>query len=93
MFKIKSLRDSYNYEKIIWLTEESKEELKWWIQEGVFSGKVISHGNPNTIIETDASDFGYGGVIRNSEISTQGLFNETEIKLHINVKEALAVKF
>ena len=93
MIKIRSLRDSYNYEKIIWLTEESKEELKWWIQEGVFSGKVISHGNPNTIIETDASDFGYGGVIRNSEISTQGLFNETEIKLHINVKEALAVKF
>ena len=63
LLKIRALKESRNYEKMVWLTESCREELRWWIQEGVYSGKVITHGNPDKIIETDASGFGYGGLL------------------------------
>ena len=41
-------------------------------------------------IETDASNKGWGAVVRDSALSAGGLFTESEKNLHINAKELLA---
>ena len=40
-----------------------KRELNWWIQHVHEQYRVISHGNPDIVIQTDASLSGWGFVI------------------------------
>ena len=43
------------------LTEEAREELSWWVTHSTcWNGKFILQGNPDLIIETDASQTGWG---------------------------------
>ena len=58
--KIECLRLKYDYEQLIELNAESRKEINWWIEEGVFRGNVISRGNPDHIMQTDSSDFAWG---------------------------------
>ena len=86
--KIEALKVKYDYEQNITLTDQSKEELKWWTTEGINCGRHISHGNADEIIVTDASGHGWGAVYKGKH--TQGLWTHSEAKKHINVLEMRA---
>ena len=47
--------------------------------------------NPSLLLETDASDIGWGAVMSNQK--TRGSWSIEEKNLHINAKELLAVFF
>jgi len=89
MQKIQTLNKSQNFDKILILKDGSREEIKWWIKEGIYCNNHITHGNPEAILTTDSSMKGWGAVINN--IQTQGLWSEEERKLHINALEIKAV--
>ncbi len=89
--KIKALKPNRNFNRIIFLPAECFHEIKWWCSEGLDSFKAISHGNPDLIIQTDASGTGWGALIVNTKEATQGRWSENEQNLHINVLELKAV--
>lgn len=61
MHQTKYLVRSQNYQSIIQLTSQCKEEIFWWINHITqWNGKQILTHNPNLIIETDASLQGWG---------------------------------
>ncbi|WAQ94141.1 hypothetical protein MAR_006612 [Mya arenaria] len=70
------------------ITESIKNELSWWIQNLSHQNRQIIHGNPDLIITTDASSFGWGAVSENESIG--GRWDDTEIQNHINVLELFA---
>ena len=88
--KITSLRESNSYKRKICLTDSCKAELKWWLDEGLFSHKKISHGNPDYIIQSDSSGYGWGACFLNQTSKTQGFWTPEEQELHINVLELKA---
>ena len=88
--KIKALKISKNYNRKILFESECKKELSWWLQEGLDSHKPISLGNPDIIIQTDASNLGWGAIIPALNLKTQGFWSDTESEEHINIKEMRA---
>lgn len=90
LLKISELSISYNYKRKIVLNALAREELKWWLTEGINSFKPISFGNPEIIIQTDASTKGWGALVLGSKARTQGLWSRNEQELHINVLELKA---
>ena len=81
MLKISALKYQYNFDFKIMITDKCIKEIQWWMFEGVFSGKLISHGNSDYIIKTDSSGFGWEAIMGNEK--TQGLCSEEEIALHL----------
>ena len=85
-----------NYSKTMVLSNKSKEDIKWWIDNIMGSYNHIGIGNPKSTITltTDASKLGWGGVT-DSEETTQGLWKSSEITgtININVLELKAVLF
>ena len=89
--KIASLQlNNNNYKGKVALNALCREELNWWLNEGLYCGNVISQGNPSLIVQTDSSSYGWGALIYNSENKTQGLWSEEERSLHINALEIKA---
>ena len=84
--KIECLKSNFgNFEAIIpGLTDSSKENIDWWIQNHQ-TPKSISHGNPQIVISTDASQKGWGAVVAHT--STDGQWSQEEGNRHINVLE------
>ena len=64
---------------------QSKNELSWWIQNIDKSQNDISLSNPDVLLKTDASGFGWGAVF--NERKTHGFWSEKEKQLSINVLE------
>ena len=88
--KIDALRKSKgNFDALMTLSSQSRTELSWWIDDILTSTKAISHGNPDFIHTTDASNVGWGAVCGNS--STGGLWSIEEQNNHINYLELKAV--
>ena len=83
--KIHSLSMQKNFDSEISLSDEIKEDLRWWLNEGVTSGKLLSHGNPDIIIRTDSSSYAWGAVC--DDKSTHGMWTDEERGCHINVLE------
>ncbi|WAR30575.1 hypothetical protein MAR_033117 [Mya arenaria] len=77
-----------DYESMMSITESIKNELSCWIQNLSHQNRQIIHGNPDLIITTDASSFGWGAVSENESIG--GRWDDTEIQNHINVLELFA---
>ena len=88
--KIESLKLNNSYKHIICLNEDCNKELNWWLAEGLTIGNVISHGNPDFIIQSDSSGYGWGALLIGSNKKTQGLWGEEESCKHINVLELKA---
>ena len=87
-----------DFDSLMSLDEEARSDLVWWIdhisserffiEDGPHSWKIFS------IIETDASKSGWGGVLRSPTfMKTGGLFSESESDLHINILELMAILF
>lgn len=70
------------------LTENGKLDIKWWIENITNTYNVVTHGNCETTIYSDASLTGWGGVLDNT--SSGGKWSEIEADNHINYLEILA---
>ena len=90
LLKINSLKVSQNYNRKVVLNQESKDEMKWWVDEGLNSHKPISMGNPVYVIQSDASNKGWGALMLNTDNKTQGFWSVEEQKFHINYLELKA---
>lgn len=91
--KIRALSISgHNFDAFTVLSEEAKNEIKWWIDNVVeLNGRPIRNTQHIFYLETDASLHGWGAVFGKN--STQGRWNEEESLMHINVLELKAVLF
>ena len=78
-----------NFGASMTLSQSSRAELTWWIFNVDMSYKLFSHGEPELLIQTDASSHGWGGV--RGEQKTGGRWSEQEASQHINYLELLAV--
>lgn len=78
-----------DYETVLSLSPESKEELDWWDTEMVkWNGKTVLSTEPDMVIESDASNLGWGASCQDT--STGGPWSEEESLWHINCLELLA---
>ena len=83
--QIQELASSQNYDSLVTLTEEVKEELDWWCQNLLLSnGRSLVQASPQLVIAADASLQGWG--------ATNGQWSPREQDLHINILELKAAK-
>ena len=84
-----ALQPMQDYTQPCPLTEEAREELSWWVTHPTcWNGKSILRGNPDLIIETDASQTGWGACCGN--LQTGRPWFPKEAAMHINCLELLA---
>ncbi|XP_053400697.1 uncharacterized protein LOC128557387 [Mercenaria mercenaria] len=87
--KIQALKNSKgDFSSKMYVTDEMRTELKWWIDNLSSQERVIDHGNADLVIVTDASSFGWAGICENQEIG--GRWTTAEAGHHINYLELLA---
>ena len=82
-----------NYDSTMVLSDDMKTELQWWVDLETATSP-ISNGNPDIVIDTDASLIGWGAVC--NAVTAQGSFTSSDIYYaggNINVLELLAVKY
>ena len=92
VFKTRTLKyHKNNFNAKVWLSEEAKDDLRWWKNNINETYNDIIVPNPSVEIKTDASLNGWGAVMGSS--STGGLFSEEETQDHINVLELKAILF
>ena len=83
-----------NYDSTMVLSDDMKTELQWWVDNLETATSPISNGNPDIVIDTDASLIGWGAVC--NAVTAQGSFTPSDIYYaggNINVLELLAVKY
>ena len=89
--QISSLSEKLSYLEKIVLNENSKIELKWWVQNlELCNGPALIQPPAEVLMQTDASTKGWGATCNGA--STGGMWSAHEIKNHINVSELLAIK-
>ena len=49
-----------NFDKTMSLSQESKTDIKWWVDTLPLAFNLINHGDPQVIMATDASFTGWG---------------------------------
>ena len=90
--KIQALQhQAGDYDAFMIITPAMKQELSWWIKNLHNQQRNICHGNPDVIITTDASAFGWGAICGNVKIG--GRWDDQEIQNHINFLELLAAYY
>ena len=78
-----------DYSVSVQITPSMREELQWWETHlSQWNGKTLVTEKPSIVIETDASNRGWGATSQG--LRTGGPWSKTESKLHINCLEALA---
>ncbi len=70
---------------------DSINDLDWWIKSLPTAFKTIDHKAPELILNTDASQIGWGASFLRAK--TQGIWTYDEKQCHINKFELLAIKF
>lgn len=81
-----------NYAATVKLSSLAKEELLWWRDNlETWNGKALTTGDPDLIIETDASRKGWGAFCMG--VSSGGQWSTQEQMLHIICLELLAGAF
>lgn len=87
--KIEALRKAKgDFSQAMYITQDVRVDLLWWIENLKSQERVIDHGNPNVIITCDASLLGWAGKCGDEEIG--GRWSIQESLKHINVLEMLA---
>lgn len=90
--KIKALKQNCgNFDAKMTLSDLSKQDLKWWIQN---INKIENWIQPPPIqkkLFTDSSDFAWGIIFEKHRVG--GSWHYEELGLHINVKEMIAILF
>ncbi len=81
-----------SFETSLTISQEAKDELRWWIREVIrWNGRPVSLEPPHMEIETDASLLGWGALCRGQ--STGGMWTAKERRAHINLLELLGGTF
>ncbi|CAB3983293.1 Hypothetical predicted protein [Paramuricea clavata] len=78
-----------NYNKTMTLSDEAKHELSWWVSSIESAYNVVSHGQADTTMTTDASKTGWGCSL--SGTPTGGSWDSGESEKHINWLEVKAI--
>ena len=87
--KIRELLHHPSYESKVLLERQSQMDLEWWVNHlKDHNGSPIHLSPPEMIIESDASNTGWGAHWNNQK--TGGQLSAWESRLHINAKELLA---
>ena len=81
-----------NYNVVIHLPDAIIMEIQWWKLHVHNVKRQVQQINPEHVIESDASNTGWGGIIDNT-LKTRGQWSADEMKLHINLKELQAAFF
>lgn len=90
--KISALKDLHgNFESLMKITSEMKEDLKRWVSKVFDEHRVIRDQSPKFTIQTYASNDGWGAVV--GKKSTGGRWLAEELDNHINTLEMMAVYF
>lgn len=84
-------RNQGNYDADMRITQNMKQELKWWFTNVAKQDRKITHGNPEIQIQTDASLSGWGAICQDSQ--TGGRWSDEEKENHINFLELKAIQF
>ena len=88
--KSQALKDNKgNFDAPMSLNKEAEMELSWWIEHAPNSYNVVSHGQPDIVLTTDASSTGWGCTLGQNR--TGGYWTKEEAQHHINYLELLAV--
>ncbi|XP_068707436.1 uncharacterized protein [Montipora foliosa] len=83
-----------NYDSTMVLSDDMKPELQWWVDNLETATSPFSNGNPDIVIDTDASLIGCGAVC--NVVTAQGSFTPSDVcyaEGNINVPELLAIKY
>ena len=80
---------NWDFDLPMTLSVEAKQELSWWVSSAPHSYNVVSHGQPEVTLTTDASLVGWGCML--GETRTGGSWSPDEKSKHINYLELLAV--
>ena len=89
---LKLKRGSYDVTMV--LSDDMKSELQWWVDNLETATIPISNGNPDIVIDTDASLIGWGAVC--NAVTAQGSFTPSDVcyaEGNINALELLAIKY
>ena len=71
------------------LTPAAVQELQWWQEHlTIWNGRHLLTTPPDMVIETDASNTGWGALCHG--VKTGGPWSQTESQMHINCLELLA---
>ena len=88
----KALRQSRgHYETMITLSDESRDDIQWWLDNLPNAVKIIQNSLPDFVTVSDASMVGWGAVFQGS--STGGDWSAEEAEHHINWLELQAAFF
>ena len=90
--KIEALNKAHGgYNATMRLSRGATEELAWWIDNIATATKPVQTTNPNIVIQSDASNLGWGAV--RDTITTGGKWTDCEQEEHIIVLELQAAYF
>ncbi|XP_068674488.1 uncharacterized protein [Montipora foliosa] len=78
-----------NYDGPVTLSNDSRSELEWWVNNITSSFMPITQGKPDFILTADASKIGWGAVCGDNK--TGGCWDLDEQQYHINYLESKAV--
>ena len=82
---------NYNYDAEVSLNSASKKNIKWWCSILHHTSAPIRRQDPQMIMFTDASYYGWGAVC--GKFKAQGKFLPHALGYSINTKECLAVYY
>ena len=86
-------RSRGDFDSKIILSQTAKSDLQWWLDNLSISHSPISRGQPDIVIETDASTRGWGCYCKDMNVRTGGPWEGSETDNHINVLELQAAYF
>ena len=94
-FKMQALRRGWDGATP--LPQAALDDMQWWLRQlQTLNGRPIHPPTKDFDAGTDASDFGWGAWIRDSDGTLHrwgGLFSKEQAAQHINFKEMLAVQY
>lgn len=89
--QIQEMSFNQDYDSIVGLSEEVKEELEWWYQNLLLSnGRSLVSPTSQLIISSDASQKGWETFYKSKK--TTGQWSAQELEIHINGLELKAAK-
>ena len=90
--KITALRiNNGDFDCTMVISKNAKADVEWWLENAMSQKRKITHGRITHVMNTDASNDGWGGGgVIDGKIAN-GKWNESQKALHINVLELQAV--
>ena len=72
--KITALGKTYDFDRQNSLSSAAVEDLHWWLEEGLHSGKELILEPPYAFCKSDASGYAWGAIMNG--VATHGLWND-----------------